>query len=277
MMGKLFAHISVPCMPPSAVTPAIGDSLHTLPETTVPAEVAADGRVTVTEKHTFTWQGPGHGAYLEIPAGPETRVEDVSVSEGDTAYRRGPDTVIGVNRLACSSACCENGQQRAAWDFSAAPGSTRTIHYTLRGAVTVYDGQAFLSLAVWGGNWPQRFDLLRVEIRLPRDRGPGAGDLESADGPALTVDAATLTGRRIALGQARTAAVAFQRGLPDADRAGADLASGGGFLIMLVSQLLDRRRATRSQGRGAYSYGGYSDSGYYGRGGSGTGGVGGGV
>lgn len=324
-MGRLFALISALCMLPfTGTTPeraqAAGDPHYTLSETAVLAQVAADGRITVTEKHTFAWHRQGRGAYLDISLGSKTHVEDVSVSEGATAYRRGPDAAVGVNRPAgtYSTACCDADRQRVAWYFSAAPGSTRTftIRYTLRGAVTAYDDQAFLSLPVWGENWPQRLDLLRVEIRLPRDRVAGAGVLESGRDPALTVDAATrtatLTERGIDSGQARTAELAFPRGLLDANPAGADVASGsgsahldrmrtslddpvllvtiaviaGGFLLLVGCGLADhlrrRRRATRSPGRGGrsgYSYGGNSGSGsaggYYGGGSSGGGGGGG--
>lgn len=306
-MGGLTALICALCMLPFAGTASTGaatagDPLYTLSETAVLAQVAADGRVTVTEQHTFAWHGPGHGAYLDIPLGPETHVEDVSVSEGETVYRRGPDAAEGVHRPAGTfgTACCEGGRQRVAWYFAAAPGSVRTfaVRYTLRGAVTAYDDQAFLSLPVWGENWPQRLDLLRVEIRLPRERDPGAGVLESARDPALTVDAATrtatLTERGIAPGRARTAELALPRGLLDANPAGADVAFGsgsahlnnmrtslddpavrwtiavigGGLLLIvgyaLIDQLRRRRRATRAQGRGTHSghsYGGYSGSG----------------
>ncbi|KAB8191830.1 DUF2207 domain-containing protein [Nonomuraea phyllanthi] len=323
-MGKLIALISVLSVLPFAGTtpermPAAGDPLYSLTETAVLAEVATDGRVAVTEKHTFAWHGPAHGAYLDIPLDSRVHVENVSVSEGDTAYRLGPDAAVGVNRPAGTygTACCDDDRQRVAWYFSAAPGSTNTftIRYTLRGAVTAHDDQAFLSLPVWGENWPEQLDLLRVEIRLPRDRDPGAGVLESAEDPALTVNAATrtatLTERRIAPGQARTVELAFPRGLIDADPAGADVAGGSGsarldrmrtsyddpvvlatigviagsmlLLIVcgLISHLLSRRRAARSPGRGAHSYGGYSgsgsSSGYYGGGGSSTGGGGGGA
>ncbi|WP_327102901.1 DUF2207 domain-containing protein [Nonomuraea glycinis] len=326
-MGRLFALISVLSVglfsgiAPARASAAV-DPLYSLSGTAVLAEVATDGRVTVTEKHTFAWHRPGRGAYLDIPLDSQTRVQDVSVSEGGTVYRRGPDAAIGVHRPAGTygTACCDAGRHRVAWYFSAAPGSTRTftIRYTLRGAVTAHDDQAFLSLPVWGEHWPQQLDLLQVEIRLPRDRGPGAGVLESAEDSALTVNeatrTATLTERRIMPGQARTAELAFPRGLLDADPAAAEMAFGSGsarldrmrtsfsdpwvlgtiaviggsFLFLggcaLVSHLLSRRRAARSPGRGVHSggsYGGYSGSGSsggsYGGGGSSTGGGGGGA
>ncbi|WP_336203965.1 DUF2207 domain-containing protein [Nonomuraea sp. LPB2021202275-12-8] len=280
------------------------DAIYTLPGTAVLAEVGADGRVKVTEKHTFTWRQPGHRAYLDIPLSSGMRAEDISVSEGDTAYRRGPDVAVDGDRPAGTygTRCCDAEQQRVTWYFSAGPGSTRTftVRYTLRGAVTAYRDQAFLSLPVWGEDWPQTLDLLQVEVRLPLGRGPGAGVLESAKEPALTVDAttrtATMTERRIAPGQARTVELAFPRGLLDKNPAGAHVESGSGgsrlaglrtaqsdtlawvlIIIMmvgvlglmlwgLVDHLMKRRRPSRSSGAGSRSsgssYGGYSGSGY---------------
>ncbi|HEX4813683.1 MAG TPA: DUF2207 domain-containing protein [Nonomuraea sp.] len=282
-----------------------GDPIYTLPRTSVLAEVGTDGRVRVTETHTFTWRQPGHGAYLDIPLASGVRADDIAVSEGDTAYRRGPDAAIGVDRPAGTygTACCDADQQRVTWYFSAAPGSTRTftIRYTLRGATTAFRDQAFLSLPVWGENWPQPLDLLRVEVRLPRDRHPGPGVLESAKEPALTVDAttrtATMTERGIAPGQARTVELAFPRGLLDDAPAGAEIDGGDGasrleglrttsqtrtivwiivgamnavVLIMIVLAFVearrDRRHGARSPGTGSRSpgggYGGYSGTGY---------------
>ncbi|MFF4625392.1 DUF2207 domain-containing protein [Nonomuraea jabiensis] len=283
------------------------DPSYTLPGTSVLAEVAADGRVAVTEKHAFTWQRPGHAAYVDIPLTSEMRVEDILISEGDVAYHHSPDTVGGADRPAGTyrTACCDADQQRVSWYFSAAPGSTRTftVRYTLRGAVTAYPDQAFLRLPVWGKNWPRALDLLQVEIRLPRGGDPGEGVLESGKGSALTIDAttrtATMTERRVAPGQARTAELAFPRGLLDDNPEGADVVSGLGsilgiegpraslkhtiglammiiigaafaalMLAGLVSEARERRRASRSPGAGTrpsgssrHSYGGYSGGG----------------
>jgi uncharacterized membrane protein YgcG len=298
-MRHLLMLILAPCalLTVGSAAAAHDDPIYTLPGTSVLAEVTADGRVAVTEKHTFTWQRPGHAAYVDIPLTSEMRVEDISVSEGDLAYRHSRDTAAGTYR----TACCEADQQRVSWYFSAAPGSTRTftVRYILRGAVTAYADQAFLRLPVWGENWPRALDLLQVEIRLPRGGDPGEGALESADGPALTIDAttrtATLTERRVAPGQARTAELAFPRGLLDDNPAGADVASGlssilrldgpgrslkyvigfavtaimGAILVAivvagLVSEVRERRRSrssgagTRPSGSSKHSYGGYS-------------------
>lgn len=62
------------------------------------AEVTADGRVTVTEQHTFTWQRPGHAAYVDIPLTSKMRVEGISVSEGDVTYHHSPDTAGRADR-----------------------------------------------------------------------------------------------------------------------------------------------------------------------------------
>lgn len=113
-MGRLFALISVLSVglfsgiAPARASAAV-DPLYSLSGTAVLAEVATDGRVTVTEKHTFAWHRPGRGAYLDIPLDSQTRVQDVSVSEGGTVYRRGPDAAIGVHRPAGTygTACCD--------------------------------------------------------------------------------------------------------------------------------------------------------------------------
>lgn len=321
-MRQLLMSILVPPALLLAGGAAHDDPIYTLPGTSVLAEVTADGRVAVTEKHTFTWQRPGHAAYVDLPLTSQMRVEDISVSEGDVSYRHNPDTG-GVDRPAGTyrTTCCDAGQQRVSWYFAAASGSTRTftVRYTLRGAVTAYPDQAFLRLPVWGENWPRTLDLLQVEIRLPRGRDPGAGVLESAGGPALTVDAttrtATMTERGIAPGQARTAELAFPRGLLDDNPEGADVVSGlgsvlrlggpggslkytiglavlllmvVGFVALMVAGLVgvvrDHRRArrsagTRPTGSSRHSYGGYSggssSSGVYGGTGGSSGGGGG--
>ncbi|MGW0801413.1 DUF2207 domain-containing protein [Nonomuraea sp. NPDC002799] len=200
------------------------------------AEVGTDGRVEVTEKHTFTWQKQGHGAYLDIPMDSGVRVDNIALSEEGRAYRRGRVAAVGVDQPAGTfgTACCEAGQQRVTWYFSAGAGSTRhfTIRYTLHGAVTAYSDQAFVKLPVWGGNWSQTLDLLLVEIRLPRGGDGDQGVLESAKEPALAIDAsarmATMAARHLTPGRTHTAELAFPRGLLDRTPGSATVRSGSG-------------------------------------------------
>ncbi|MCK2219112.1 DUF2207 domain-containing protein [Actinomadura sp. ATCC 31491] len=238
-MRKLLSSISMlPLLYGALTTPAAAadDPIYTLPGTSVLAEVGRDGRVEVTENHTFTWRQQGHGAYLDIPLTAGVRVDDITVSEAGTAYRRGPDAAVGADRPAGTygTACCAAARQRVTWYFSAAAGTTRTftVRYTVRGAVTLYSDQAFLRLPVWGEHWPQTLDALRVEIRLPGGGGPGQGVLESAKDPALKVDAtartAAMTERGIGPGRSRTVELAFPTGLLDGRPASAATAPGSG-------------------------------------------------
>lgn len=158
----------------TSATPALADDPHyTLPEAVVTAEVGDDGTVRVTQDLTFSFNGEGHGAYVDVPRFNMSTLSDITVSEAAHPYQKGPDAEIGVERPAGTfgeKTCSTSGAHRIVWYFDAAPGSTRTfrIGYTIRRAVTIHDEHAFLALPVWGRNWRQTLERLDVTVRLPR-------------------------------------------------------------------------------------------------------------
>ncbi|WP_049577838.1 DUF2207 domain-containing protein, partial [Nonomuraea sp. SBT364] len=150
----------------------------TQPRAAITATVRDDGTVAVVEEHTITYPRGGKGAYVDIPRAPEVVVEDVSVRE-NTPYERvapaEPDTGGRAGTFS-ERACGSDGPHRVVWHLAAAPGATRTFRlgYTLRNAVTVHGGHAFLYLPVRGTHWRGGVDLLEVTVRLPGAAAAGA-------------------------------------------------------------------------------------------------------
>ncbi|NRQ40074.1 DUF2207 domain-containing protein, partial [Nonomuraea sp. NN258] len=212
--------------------PAAEPAAYTLPETVVRATVAADGSVRVDEDHVFRFARAGHGAYVDVPQLDGAEVTDVTVTEGETAYRRSGTPELGVDRPADTYAddACMNGARRVVWYFAAEPETTRTfrVSYTLKRAVSVHDRHAFLHLPVWGSGWQQELGLLRVSVRLPR-KAKGGNDKGGKEEyraygrgfrAALTRDRGGAGGsvKNVAAGQAVSLDLAF----PAAQLTGAD-------------------------------------------------------
>ncbi|MEU4575915.1 MULTISPECIES: DUF2207 domain-containing protein [Nonomuraea] len=188
----------------------------TQPRAEITATVRADGTVAVVEEHTLTYRSPGKGAYVDIPRAPGVVVEDVSVRESAAYEQVAPAEPDSSGRAGTYSerACGTDGPHRVVWHLAATPGSTRTFRlgYTLKNAVTVFGGHAFLHLPVRGAHWRGGVDLLEVTVRLPGP--PGSGGHQAFGQPAS----------RLAAGPAGQVTRASARAVPGAQALALDLA-----------------------------------------------------
>ena len=133
-----------------------GERHYRIADGSVDVELQKDGSLRVTEQLTFHFTGSFQGAYRELYLNGDARISDVSVSEGDGAYRPGGDTGLGsYSPPGTFGSVQEVGlPYRIVWHYAAAD-EVRTfqISYRVVNAATVHKDVIDASWTIWGDQW----------------------------------------------------------------------------------------------------------------------------
>ncbi len=139
----------------------------------VDGELQPDGALQVREAIRFQFSGSFSGAYRDIPLEDGQEISNVVVSEGQTVYRPGGNTVLGGFGLpgTYGTETVRKGDQRylrVVWHYSATD-ETRifAIRYRFTGLVKAYDDAVDLYWQVWGDEWQGSLDALAATLTLP--------------------------------------------------------------------------------------------------------------
>ena len=117
----------------------------------------------------FDFDGDYTGAFRDIPLRDGETIDQIAVSEGDTAYTPG-----GCAELGCSSppgtfgtADIDDGI-RIVWHYRASFEQKRfRVAYRLRGVAIAYDDVVDVNLKVWGDEWEVELDQLTSTLIAP--------------------------------------------------------------------------------------------------------------
>lgn len=140
-----------------------------IPEATVEARILDDGSVEVTERITLDFDGDFNGSYRDIRLGKAREIENVTVREGERAYRLGLNTALDESGREGDYGVENRGRAvRAVWYHKTSDARrTFTVAYRLLGATVAHDDVVDLDLEAWGDGWESGVGRLRAELSPP--------------------------------------------------------------------------------------------------------------
>jgi hypothetical protein len=125
--------------------------------------------LAVQETITFLYDGAFTGAFREVPLRTGETISDVSVSEGNQAYRPGASAEIGSSGDpgTFGTARTDDGI-RIVWHYRAQDAvRSFTIRYRLAGLAVAHDDVVDVNLKVWGDEWEVGLGNLTALLFLP--------------------------------------------------------------------------------------------------------------
>ena len=139
-------------------------------EVAINAELGPDGRIDVSEKRTYTFDGAYTHAYRELPRPGPVFFDDFKVLEGGEPYALSESKQPGTCTISETS-----DKIRVTWYYRAR-NETRTFEFRYRAsnAVERYEDAAVLYFKFIGEEWDIRQDNVVINIRPPRPLPDGA-------------------------------------------------------------------------------------------------------
>ncbi|MGZ5334762.1 MAG: DUF2207 family protein [Solirubrobacterales bacterium] len=143
----------------------------TVTDADVSMKLAPDAALLVAERLTIEFDGSWEAAYRDILLKKGERISDVTVREGDSAYRPGGCTVEGcvdAEGTYGADGIPSGGGIRIVWHHKASDETrTFTVSYRVEDALVAYSDVLDLEWQVWGDQWDFDLDSLTASLSNP--------------------------------------------------------------------------------------------------------------